>query len=505
MKSRHFHQAVLAALFCLWSLPGDRGAGRPDASMLQIFFEDDPVSYAVSAFEKDHAVFISIDEFADVLGFTHYTNPQSQKTIIRIGSHSVKVSPFNPFLMIDDDMIQMPLSTSERNGRLFIPVVLFLDALGGNFPFRPDLEQDSRVLRLSKIRYNIVDFEAETKGNGILIRLHTGKTFSASDIATSISQGWLHITLYGGTLDTIKLASEGIPGIFRKLLSFQSEHSAQMSFQFERKILDRKVTVGEGTVSVSVWTSDKLHDISNALPEKAKARWLIDTIVIDPGHGGRDPGAIGPTGAKEKDINLAIAFRLKSLLERRLPQAKVLMTRTSDVLVGLKDRWHFANVNGGKLFISIHTNANDDRRVRGFSTYFLGVGGKTREAIEVAQKENSVVKYEDKPEAYEEYQDFDYILNAIALSSYLKESQDLATMVNESMWRFTKVPDQGVHQQFFQVLIGASMPRVLVETAFLSNANEERLLKTRSFQQNIAEALCQSIEKFKTRYEKEIG
>jgi len=504
MRFRRFQQALLA-LICLWTPPGDRGAGRPDPSTLQIFFEDDPVSYAVSAFERNHAIFVSADEFADVLGFTRYTNPQSQKTIIRIGSHSVKLSPFNPFLMIDDAMVQMPLSTSERNGRLFVPIALFLDALGGNFPFRSDLEQENRVLRLSKIRYNIVDFEAESKDNGVVVTLHTGKTFSASDIATSASQGWLHITVFGGTLDTVKMASEGIPGIFKKLLSFQSEHSAQMSFQLDRKIVDRKVAVGEGTVTVSVWTSDKLRDVSEAMPEKAKARWLIDTIIIDPGHGGRDPGALGPSGAREKDINLAIAFRLKSLLERRLPQTKVLMTRTSDVLIGLKDRWHFANVNGGKLFISIHTNANDDRRVRGFSTYFLGVGGKTREAIEVAQKENSVVKYEEKPEAYEEYQDFDYILNAIALSSYLKESQDLATMVNEAMWRFTKIPDQGVHQQFFQVLIGASMPRVLIETAFLSNANEERLLKTRSFQQNIAEALCESVEKFKSRYEKEIG
>jgi N-acetylmuramoyl-L-alanine amidase len=504
MRQRLLRRAALAVTFGLLCFPGDRGAGRSEQqSMLQIIFEDDPVSYAVTAFEKNRAVYASVEEFADVLGFTHYTNPQSQKTVIRIGSRSVKVSPFNPFLMIDDAIVQMPLSASERNGKLFVPVVLFLDALGGNFPFRPELQQNNRVLKLSKIHANIVDFEAESKGNGILITLHTSKTFSASDIATSISQGWLHITLFGGTLDTVKMASEGIPGLFSKLLSFQFERSAQMSFRFDKKIIDKKVTVGEGTVTVSVWTSEKIQNAA-ALPDEARTRWLIDTIVIDPGHGGRDPGTIGFTGVREKDVNLEIGLRLKALLERRLPQTKILMTRAADVFIGLKDRSHFANVNGGKLFISIHANANDDRRVRGFSSYLLGVQ-KTKEAIEVAQKENSVVKYEEKPEAYEEYQDFDYILNAIAQSSYLKESQDFATMVNQSLGIILKIPDQGVHQQSIWVLVGASMPRILVETAFLSNANEERLLKTRSFQQNVAEALCQSIEKFKSRYEKEIG
>jgi N-acetylmuramoyl-L-alanine amidase len=505
MRFRFAFQTALVVLLALWSpLPEVRGTGRADSLTLQVFFEDDPVSYAVSAFEKDRTLYVSIEEFADVLGFTHVDNPQSQKTILRIGVHSVKVSPFNPFIMIDDRIVQMALSVFEERGRLFVPALLFLDALGGCFPFNFELQEDRSALKLSKIRYNIVDFEAETKGNGVILRLHTNKPFSLSDIATSINQGWLHITVFGGTLDTVKMASEGIPGVFKRLISFQSERSAQISFLFGREIVDKKVTVEDGAVVVSVWTSDRLQETAVPLPKDAKTRWLIDTIVIDPGHGGRDPGTCGTSGVREKDVNLDIALRLKSLLERRLPQTKILMTRKSDVFIGLKDRSHFANVNGGKLFISIHANANEDRRVRGFSSYLLGVG-KTQEAIEVAQKENSVVKYEEKPEAYEEYQDFDYILNAIAQSSYLKESMDLATMVNESLRRNTRIPDQGVHQQSIWVLVGASMPRVLVETAFLSNANEERLLKTNSFQQSVAEALCESIEKFKTRYEKEIG
>ena len=241
-----------------------------------------------------------------------------------------------------------------------------------------------------------------------------------------------------------------------------------------------------------------------AVPEAVKSRWLIDTIIIDPGHGGRDPGTIGRSGTKEKDVNLEIGLRLRDLLKAALPKTRILMTRSTDVLPGLKERGQFANAQGGKLFISIHANANASRNARGHSTYFLGVG-KTQQAIEVARRENSVIQYEEAPEAYQEYQDFDYILNAIALSSYLKESQQLAEMVNQNLGLRTKIPDQGVHQMGLLVLIGASMPGILVETAFLSNAHEERLLRTRSFQQSVAEALCESIVSFKKKSEEEIG
>jgi N-acetylmuramoyl-L-alanine amidase len=494
----------LAAALLLWSLPGAARISLAEPRRLQVSFEGDPVAYTISAVERNRVLYVSLEEFADVLGFNRYTNPQNRKTVLRVGSRAVKVSPFNPFLTVDDAAVQMAASTCEEDEKLYIPVALFLDALGGDFPFQFDLQQEKGTLRLWKSRYSITGFDADAKGNGIVIRLHTTKAFSPSDIAVSMNQGWLHVTLYGGTVDTLKMVSEAVPGVFKKMVSYQFENSAQISFKFDREIKDKKVTPEDGAVQISIWTSDKLQNAAVSLPTGVKTRWLIDTIVIDPGHGGRDPGSIGRTGLKEKEVNLEIAFRLRNALGKHLSQTKILLTRSSDRFIGLKERTQFANANGGKLFISIHANANENRSVRGFSTYFLGVG-KTPQAVEVAQKENSVIQYEDAPEAYEEYQDYDYILNSIALSSYLKESQDLATMINESMSRYTKLTDQGVHQQGFYVLIGASMPSVLIEPAFLSNANEERLLKTNSFQQKVVEALVESIMKFKERYEKEIG
>jgi N-acetylmuramoyl-L-alanine amidase len=500
-------RARIAGVLLLTLIPVSRAGfdSFAETAKLQIGFEGDPVSYAVTAFERGRVLYVSVEEFADALGFASYVNARNGKAVIRIGSRSVKISPYNPFLMIDDAVVQMALPTASLNGRLYVPVAHFLDALGGSFPYRPALQQDRRTLLLSKVRRNITDFDAEAKGNGVVIRLHTTRRFSPSDVAVSVQQGWLHLTLFGGVLDTVQMASDGISGIFQKMVSYQFDKSAQLSFLFGKDILDRQVSVDQNGVSLSVWSSDATDRTAAAsVPDALKSRWLIDTIIIDPGHGGRDPGTIGRSGLKEKEVNLEIGLRLRDLLKAGLPKTRVLMTRSTDVFVGLKERGQFANTQGGKLFISIHANANTSRSARGYSTYFLGIG-KSRQAIEVAQRENSVIQYEDAPEAYQEYQDFDYILNAIALSSYLKESQQFAELVNGNLGRRAQIPDQGVHQMGLLVLIGASMPGILVETAFLSNAHEERLLKTRSFQQDVAEALCESIRTFKKQSEEEIG
>jgi N-acetylmuramoyl-L-alanine amidase len=169
----------------------------------------------------------------------------------------------------------------------------------------------------------------------------------------------------------------------------------------------------------------------------------------------------------------------------------------------LNERTQFAISNQGKLFVSIHADANRNSSVRGFSTWFLG-RAKSKEALEVAQKENSVIELEDNPKRYEEFEGISFILNAIAQNVYMKESEDLAQMVNKAMKSRTDIPDRGVHQAGFYVLINSAMPTILVEAAFLSNKYEERLLKSRTDQRKIAEAIGESLVQFKSTYEKGI-
>ncbi|MEJ2628458.1 MAG: N-acetylmuramoyl-L-alanine amidase, partial [bacterium] len=340
------------------------------------------------------------------------------------------------------------------------------------------------------------------KENGSSIHIHTNKQFKQSDVSTSFRHGWLYVTILGGKVDTVQASTDTKMGIVNKIAAFQFDKSSQLTFNLNQEIDDSSVDIKQNEIIVSIWHKVNSEKGVNNSITFDREKWLIDRIIIDPGHGGRDPGAIGPKGTKEKDITLDIAKRLKELLEDRL-NVEVFLTRSDDSYVKLRERTQFANNKDGKLFISIHANATRNRGVKGCSTWVLGKS-KTEAALEVAEKENSVIEFD---ESYSEYKDASYILNAIAQNSYLNESLDLAQMVTHQLKEGTRIGQwgKGVYQAGFFVLVGASMPRILVETAFLSNPYEERQLRTRTFRQKIALALYESVLNFKRKYEKGIN
>lgn len=470
---------------------------------LTLRFEKDTAQYSLSAIEQEGVLYVSLAEFSEALGFGRFYNPKNKKMVVRMGNRAVKVSAFNPFLMVQETAKQMPLPAVEIRNELYVPLGIFLEILQGDFPYQYTFQPEKRMLTLWKIQYNISTYTLEHKKNGLVIRLQTLRTFNSNEVAVALTQGWLHVTVYGGTLDTLAIFSNTSSGIVQKVLSYQFEHSAQISFLLTQQIQEKRVTCFPNRIEIALWYSERVPPVKAEAPvlPDVKNKWLIDVIVIDPGHGGRDPGAIGPSGTKEKDITLAIATRLKTFLENRLPNTRIELTRTSDTFVELEKRRQFANGKGAKLFISIHANANRQKSLRGFSTYVLGVA-KTKEAIEVAQKENSIVELEKTSDAYAEFQATEYILNAIAQNMFLKESQDLAREINTAVRRCTNMTlERGVHQAGFLVLLGINMPGVLVEVGYISNPAEERLLKTRAFQQKIAEAICDGIVKFKKQCE----
>lgn len=237
-------------------------------------------------------------------------------------------------------------------------------------------------------------------------------------------------------------------------------------------------------------------NLANTLNNE-RDKWAFDVIVIDPGHGGKDPGALGKKGTREKTIALQVAKRLKPLLEERL-KVKVVMTRDKDVFVPLSERGKIANTAGGKLFLSLHCNAARNKRARGIETYFLAPARRER-ALQVALAENSVIQYEETTAEYPDLTDEGYILTVMAQSTFMKESEALASVVQDETSRTLNLPNRGVDQAGFYVLIGASMPAILFEMGFLSNAKEEMLLRSAQFQQQLVEAICQSVEEFVNR------
>jgi N-acetylmuramoyl-L-alanine amidase len=216
----------------------------------------------------------------------------------------------------------------------------------------------------------------------------------------------------------------------------------------------------------------------------------ISRIVIDPGHGGHDPGAKG-RGVTEAELVLDVALRLEKLI-LKLPDTTVILTRRTDDFIGLQERTAIANREGADLFLSIHANASPNANASGVETYFLNFANNLS-AASVAARENAA-----SGQTMGALPDF---VKAIALNNKLDESRDFATEVQRALVERIRganrsVKDLGVKQAPFVVLIGAAMPSVLAEISFVTNAQEARLLRQPAYRQRIAEALFTAIRKY---------
>ena len=226
----------------------------------------------------------------------------------------------------------------------------------------------------------------------------------------------------------------------------------------------------------------------------------IHTIVIDPGHGGRDVGALGANGLMEKDITLAIARKLAASLASKVG-ARVVLTREDDSVVSLDQRTALANQYKADLFLSVHMNAAVVKDAKGSETYFLSLEASDELAKKAAETENA----QAHAAAANPNADLNLILWDLAQQTYLAESSRFAQAIQEEMNSATSVSNRGVKQAPFKVLVGATMPAALVEVGFITNPEEEAKLQSDDFQNTMVEALTRAVQRYKTDYETRIG
>ncbi|MFQ5328580.1 MAG: N-acetylmuramoyl-L-alanine amidase [Thermodesulfobacteriota bacterium] len=224
----------------------------------------------------------------------------------------------------------------------------------------------------------------------------------------------------------------------------------------------------------------------------------LKTVVIDPGHGGIDFGAVGPTGVMEKDVNLATALKLARLLSAK-PDLEVILTRDEDKFIPLTERTAIANNSGADIFVSIHTNASLGKAASGIETYFLSFDATDDDARRVAAFENGVVKYEESPDGGKgagARDNLQLILWDMTKTEFLNESSLMAEIVQEGLRTVSPDKARGVKQAPFIVLMGTAMPAILVEVGFITNPEEEKRLVLPAVQEDIALSIFKSINKF---------
>ena len=273
-------------------------------------------------------------------------------------------------------------------------------------------------------------------------------------------------------------------------LTTLGEHSAVLLADPYRLVIDIQ---GQKNAE-AVATVDKSKKRTAALPEKGKQPSAsgIRKIVLDPGHGGKDPGAIGVGGIAEKDIVLAVAKKLERKLKQEMG-VEVVLTRRDDRFIPLEDRTAIANAEGADLFVSLHMNASPNGEAKGLETYYLD-NTNDEGSLRLAARENSTSR--------RNVSDLQFILSDMTQNMKLEDSITLAhhlqhSLVDGMSTRLAEVKDLGVKKALFYVLVGARMPSVLVEMFFITNKIEGRAMSEESYQNAVVDALYDGILKYK--------
>jgi N-acetylmuramoyl-L-alanine amidase len=472
-----------------------------------------------------NTTYLALNDFAATLNVPLMKNDSTLKLELRLQAHRLKVSANNPFVVITElatnaaSVSQFPKPVLFRDNAFFVPLPTFVQIFGRLSPTGASYDAPSTTIyigsRATTPRFDITGIEVEPRVNGYLLTIQASRKLNDIEKWLKRPDGWLFITIPEATVDVAALRSVKRIGAIKEVLVFPSPTSVQLTFRVAPDVVDADLITDpeSNNILVSLRTESNTgkeelerqrQEIIRQKLEGNRSRWGLDVIVLDPGHGGKDPGTIGVGGTKEKDVALSIALKLGKLIEQNMKDVKVVYTRKTDKFVELYRRTQIANEAGGKLFISIHCNSTERKpsSVRGFEIYLLRPG-KEESALRIAERENSVIKLEeDYQQRYKKITEEDFIILTMAQSAFMKHSETFAEVAARTMEKHLTLRNGGVKQAGFYVLVGASMPNVLVETGYLSNRNEEKVLKSAQGQTKIAEALFKGIQEYKQIYEK---
>jgi N-acetylmuramoyl-L-alanine amidase len=481
----------------------------------------------VTAWVREGIIYIPIADLAEALSINYFMNDVTGKVELKSNYLLLKSTPRNPFLIVTPrstgipKVYQLPVSTYIKNNKTFIPLLFSLDPLETVLEYELKFEKNKLVVG-EKITspfegrqwmYDIPELPPTTgfgitgltiteKTNGELVRVHSKVRIPSYN--SSLKDDELTIIFRKVNADVEKTNKEKLSSLIQKIETRNVGPDVEFKFKVGSEYSAHDVMNTPGSNDIIITIHNKVFSKSGQ-NQKSADKWNFDVIVIDAGHGGKDPGAIGIDKLKEKEVTLAVALKLGEIIKKEMPDIKVVYTRKDDSFVDLYKRGKIANENNGKLFISIHCNSTKKKPtdINGTEVYLLRPG-RTEEAIEIAEMENSVIEYEDNPQRYEKLTDENFILVSMAHSAYMKYSEKFAELLHKEFDTNLKLKSRGVKQAGFYVLVGASMPSVLVETGFISNKDDAKFLKSSAGQKQLAESIFSAIKTYRSFYEKEI-
>ncbi|MGQ9630881.1 MAG: N-acetylmuramoyl-L-alanine amidase [bacterium] len=479
------------------------------AKSIEVRYSDDPQVIKLKTIQKEGRMFIPIGDLADALFLAKYWDPQRGKITIKNGDRMAIFTIDSRKVIVEGKEVDMSAPARISDGSAFIPLDFapMLQNLAGR---EVELDAESGLILIGKRvitdEVSIVALDASVYTGKTRIRVTTNRPLKydivreGDVIIVSIEGGVFDrsirkLEIDDGLVGEVTPIQEGNLGLVR--ITLASEELQYTAFEL----------TGPNRIILDVSRPDGGEEGEDSFLSKIAAppeRFRIKTIIIDPGHGGRDPGAIGRYwGTREKDITLDIALRLRDLLAAH-PDISVLMTREGDEFVSLSDRAEFANrVRGDSeaLFVSIHANSASSRTAQGFETFIYNKYATDAQAEEMAELENAPMTEEEKL-----LEAKDSILDDIRQQIRLVESLELADAIQTAMADAQlDTYNKGVKQANFFVLKNTDMPSILFEIAFLSNRDEEKRMRDPEFRQSVAEALYRAIVKYKTEKNRQYG
>ena len=488
-----FYIILIAALFAILFLVSSVLA---QSSEIKILVDNKPLETVVPSVIENDRLFVSARNVVEALGGRITWFPALKLMTININGHTTRLVIDDPSLERDEKIISLEMPARILDNRVMIPLEVIKIIAEVDIKW----ENQTKTLSINTIRPYLLEVRSYSHPDKtrVVIDLSEKTEFRADklinpdrifiDIMGSIAKledTSKQVKIDDGVIKTVRTAqfNEEITRVVFDLYQ-QAEYELFSLIESDRVVIDIFKPEGKA-VTVSETLPAKPEEKPVPGPEITGKR----IVIIDPGHGGKDPGAIGPTGLKESEVTLGIALYLEKLLKGAgIP---TYLTRSKDEFVYLEDRTNFANQKNGFVFVSLHANSvlNHRPSAEGIETFLLSSKYIGASARDVADRENRASRAHPEVDT-----DLALIIADLEESANIKYSFDFADIIQKKLVEYLKLENRGIKQAPFVVLKGANMAAVVVEVGFISNPKEEKLLKTNKFRENAAQGLFEAIK-----------